>query len=241
MNFYLLVYVAMGLPIMVHAMHEDYVWISNNTLYYGRTLPLIFDWVKSAKDCKELKRVLDEGANPNADQKYAGTLLQQAIDYRNHGAAQLLLQAGADPNKVGWSTLKHEPLIMAVREFDYDLARMLLQHGAEVNGKIGIPLLEAVVGNDRLTPDDEFIEKNNHAMLKMLLLWGANSAIELVNFNPLCWYDSHNRKASAAYIQITQQRLIKIMTKILSRGIVAGVRLPIDMVCLIVSYCYPHA
>lgn len=207
-----------------------------------KSSPPIFDLVRDKScDRQKLQAELDEGADPNADQKYAGTLLQQAIFNDNYDAVRLLLEAGADPGKVGWCTLENKPLIMAVCKMDYDCALMLLRHGAVIDGE------ESLFTWLYYTQEPVDIEKKrDQVLIKMLLSWGANLAIKSgekrnLSIVELIRQGDRNRKKLADYIEITQQRLIEIMTKILSRGTVAGIRLPLDMVRLIVSYCYPHA
>ncbi|KAF3483995.1 ankyrin [Arthroderma uncinatum] len=77
-----------------------------------------------------IKSLLDGGANPTQNTP-ASTALQLAARYGNHGAAELLLQAGADPNFAPKGT--DTPLIRAIESGDIETVNILLKYGANIH------------------------------------------------------------------------------------------------------------
>jgi ankyrin repeat protein len=89
-------------------------------------------------------RVRDRFVSP--DDGGGETALEYAIRARNHEAARLLLDAGADINAMGGG---YTPLMIAVRKRDQPLVRFLLELGADPNraSKVCSPLELAVDGD----------------------------------------------------------------------------------------------
>jgi ankyrin repeat protein len=105
-----------------------------------------------AGDTTEMRRVLGEGCGgPDAHLREGKTALQAAAERGDTAIVAFLLAAGADPKS---ETYKYfgvtTPLGMAARQGHIAVARMLLAHGARVDGghrdSIGTPLADAVEG-----------------------------------------------------------------------------------------------
>ena len=110
---------------------------------------------------KELKALLDQGADPNSFDEDGDHLLMYAALYSSFDALQLLIDKGSNVNAK--NGLDETALMWAV----HDLAKMklLIQHGADVNAKAksgNTPLLIACVGNGK------------YEAVKLLLDNGAN-------------------------------------------------------------------
>lgn len=207
-------------------------WYGIVNRYWGETPePPIFSWVKNPDDSEQVRIYLENGSDPNLEKKYCGTLLQIAVDKGNRKAIELLLKHGADSNKINDYTSR-TPLAIACRHNNHPLVLILLQNKAHINSK----------GNSDKTPLAHTLPfydgRNQLAVIKTLLLWGANPYIR----------NNHGRSIlniidnqASKYIKQKQKLLINLVTKLLSRGTVKGVKIPDDIVHIIVSYCYPTA
>lgn len=94
---------------------------------------LQLDDVIEAGNLDELQRLIDSGINVNARDPGGSreTPLHVAIGRANHPAVRLLLENGADPNAV--SRYEITPLRMAAQSGHMDIARALVDHGAELH------------------------------------------------------------------------------------------------------------
>jgi len=97
-----------------------------------------------------IKRLLDSGADVNqpgpTGDDWDATPLQHAILARQSGAVRLLLDRGADPNRVA-SPKSPAPLLLAAGDPDPTFVSLLLAHGADpaIEGENGVtPLSRAV-------------------------------------------------------------------------------------------------
>ncbi|XP_063079587.1 ankyrin repeat and SOCS box protein 2-like isoform X2 [Engraulis encrasicolus] len=90
------------------------------------------------------------------------TALYFAVNNSNEDAAELLLEAGADPNLD-----KFNPLLVAVRQGNVQMARLLLEHGADVNA--GMPNCQLAF------PAAVLLCLRYPAMLKLLLDHGCHA------------------------------------------------------------------
>ena len=106
-----------------------------------------------------MKRLLDSGANVNlpgpTGDGWDATPLQHAILARRSGAVRLLLDRGADPNRVGGQN-SPAPLLLAAGDTDPTFVKLLLAHGADpaVQDKSGVtPLSRAVSAGTINGPD----------------------------------------------------------------------------------------
>ena len=106
-----------------------------------------------------IKRLLDSGADVNlpgpTGDDWDATPLQHAILARQPGAVQLLLERGADPNRVAG---RHSPapLLLAAGDPDPTFVNLLLAHGADaaIEGEGGVtPLSRAVSAGTINGPD----------------------------------------------------------------------------------------
>jgi ankyrin repeat protein len=106
-----------------------------------------------------IKLLLDSGANMNlpgpTGDGWDATPLQHAILSRQSGAVLLLLDRGADPNRVAGPNAP-APLLLAAGDTDPTFVNLLLTHGADpaVEGKGGVtPLSRAVSAGTINGPD----------------------------------------------------------------------------------------
>jgi ankyrin repeat protein len=106
-----------------------------------------------------IRRVLDSGADVNlpgpTGDDWDATPLQHAILARQPGAVRLLLDRGADPNRVAGPNAP-APLLLAVGDTDPTFVNLLLAHGANaaIEGQDGVtPLSRAVSAGTIHGPD----------------------------------------------------------------------------------------
>ena len=106
-----------------------------------------------------IKFLLDSGADVNlpgpTEDHWNATPLQHAILARQSGAVRLLLDRGADPNRVAGPNAP-APLLLAAGDTDPAFVNLLLAHGADpaVEGESGVtPLSRAVSAGTINGPD----------------------------------------------------------------------------------------
>jgi ankyrin repeat protein len=106
-----------------------------------------------------ITRLLDSGADVNrpgpTGDNWDATPLQHAILARQSGAVRLLLDRGADPNRVGGPN-SPAPLLLAAGDTDPSFVNLLLRHGADpaVEDQRGVtPLSVAVSAGTIKGPD----------------------------------------------------------------------------------------
>ena len=106
-----------------------------------------------------IQRLLDSGADVNqpgpTGDDWDATPLQHAILARQPGAVRLLLDRGADPNRVAGPNAP-APLLLAAGDTDPTFVNLLLAHGANpaIEGKNGLtPLARAVSAGTINGPD----------------------------------------------------------------------------------------
>jgi hypothetical protein len=106
-----------------------------------------------------IKRLLDSGADVNlagpTGDDWDATPLQHAILARQAGAVRLLLERGADPNRVA-GPKSPAPLLLAAGDTDPAFVKLLLAHGADpaVEDERGFtPLARAVSAGTIHGPD----------------------------------------------------------------------------------------
>ena len=106
-----------------------------------------------------ITRLLDSGADVNlaapTGDGWDATALQHAILARQSGAARLLLNRGADPNRAG-SPNAPAPLMLAAGDTDPTFVDLLLAHGANAaieDDTGGTPLSRAVEAGPLRGPD----------------------------------------------------------------------------------------
>src|SRR5690606_20178386 len=93
------------------------------------------------RDAAALRRLLDQGADPNLPGQYDTPALHWMVRVNDLESARLLLEAGADPNALTPQGLS--PLSLAIASGNADLVRLLLDAGADASGTepSGEPLL----------------------------------------------------------------------------------------------------
>jgi ankyrin repeat protein len=106
-----------------------------------------------------INRLLDAGADVNlpgpTGDDWDATPLQHAILARQAGAVRILLDRGADPNRVA-SPKAPAPLLLAAGDPDPTFVNLLLTHGADpaIEGESGVtPLSRAVSAGTLHGPD----------------------------------------------------------------------------------------
>jgi ankyrin repeat protein len=106
-----------------------------------------------------IARLLDSGADVNlpgpTGDDWDATPLQHAILARQPGAVRLLLERGADPNRVAGPNAP-APLLLAAGDPDPTFVNMLLAHGADpaIEDERGVtPLAQAVSAGPIHGPD----------------------------------------------------------------------------------------
>ncbi|KAF0121333.1 MAG: polysaccharide deacetylase [bacterium] len=139
-------------------------------------------------DIQQVKALLDSGANIHeAGGDPSLTPLNWAIAYRHFDTAKLLIERGADVNRVGYI---YTPLIHAVQAGDIAFISLLIEKGANVNQSDGLgitPLMWAA--HDRKT-----------AIVYLLLEKGADLeyAIIACEKNIMYWWRSSVEACLAA-------------------------------------------
>jgi ankyrin repeat protein len=123
--------------------------------------PLVSPLIEAARtgSLATIKQLLDSGADVNlpgpTGDGWDATPLQHAILARQSGAVRLLLERGADPNRVAGPN-SPAPLLLAAGDTDPTFVNLLLAHGADpaVEDKSGVtPLARAVSAGTIKGPD----------------------------------------------------------------------------------------
>ena len=84
-------------------------------------------------DVVTVRRVLDNGANPNTRNRGGTTALMLFVSKGNTEMVELLIAKGADVNLPNLQ--KESPLITAAFKGNVGIARILLDHGADINAE----------------------------------------------------------------------------------------------------------
>lgn len=98
-----------------------------------------------------IRFLLGSGAKPNLCSKHGPCPIQFAVRKKSVEAVRVLLAAGADPDQKTFGQLESPPLAAAAEDGSQEIARLLVEHGADVNRLIfysqSAPLQAAVWGN----------------------------------------------------------------------------------------------
>lgn len=90
--------------------------------------PRIIEYVRF-KEYQELKKALEEGANPDFINASHNTALLIACREESYHLVELLLQYGANPNLSAGASESHSLLVPDSKE----IIELLLEHGADIN------------------------------------------------------------------------------------------------------------
>jgi ankyrin repeat protein len=90
-------------------------------------------WAIYHDDVELVTRLLASGADPNVANDYGATPLGEAAVAANTAVIEQLLAAGANPSTPGPDG--ETPLMVLARSSNVDAARLLLEHGTDVNAK----------------------------------------------------------------------------------------------------------
>ena len=83
---------------------------------------------------RQVRLLLEAGADPNVKSKNGGTVLRTAVQNNHPEMVRALLQAGADPNLKAWGEMT-TVLLEAVKGEKTEIVRALLQAGVDLEGK----------------------------------------------------------------------------------------------------------
>jgi ankyrin repeat protein len=117
--------------------------ITGNPAIIQADTSTVFMWA-TIGDTVALAEWIANGGNPSLSDKYY-PLLVRAIQNQQYGVAQMLVNAGADVNKVGWNG--YTPLHQAVGKDDTTFITLLLDNGADIEVRDSVdrtPLFLAV-------------------------------------------------------------------------------------------------
>jgi len=117
-----------------------------------------------AANSKIIKFLVDHKKDPNAKDAAGVPLLFYMVKIGNIKGLELLLKAGADPEKVG---INEKPLIIAVQDGNPEIVRLLVEYKADLN-------VQDRGGN---TPLHICVQRHNFKLLHFLLEKGANARI----------------------------------------------------------------
>ena len=124
-----------------------------------------------ADDLAKVNKLLASGADPKAANRYGITPLYLACENANPAIIERLLKAGADPNST--STEGETALMTVARTGVVEAARVLLDHGAKVDGR------EEWHGQTALM---WAVNEEHPAMMKELIAHGADvNAVSNIN------------------------------------------------------------
>jgi len=147
-------------------------------------------------DLESAEYLLRAGANVNQTTEYGWTPLLTATNNRHYQLASLLIEWGADvntPNKGGWTPLYIATDNRNIEGGDYPVPKadmdhlafikILLDHGANVNGRIKDNTLSRTIFTmqwfleDGATPFVRASQSSDLALMKLLLAYGADPMI----------------------------------------------------------------
>jgi len=147
-------------------------------------------------DLESAEYLLRSGADVNQTTEYGWTPLLTATNNRHYRLGSLLIDWGADvnlPNKGGWTPLYVATDNRNIEGGDYpvpkadldhlDFIKILLDHGANVNGRIKDNTLSRTIFTmqwfleDGATPFVRAAQSSDVALMKLLLAYGADPKI----------------------------------------------------------------
>ena len=122
--------------------------------------------------------------------------LHQSIAGRNIEAVKVHIQEGTDVNQMGTYAIEGSALHVAVRSGQPEIARLLLESGAEVD----------IRDHNDFTPLHNAAWNGNLEMVKLLLAAGANiTARDYSGFTPLACANRNNHVEVIEFIEARLQ------------------------------------
>lgn len=193
--------------------------LAHTAVYAGKINVLKF-MLNNGVDVNEIEIIqeYDEEDNFIYFSRDDSSLLAFAIIFKADSIIELLLKKGADPNQ-GQISLNISPLLLAVKQKNFALAKALLEFGADPNipdifGQT--PLLVACQNVKRQQPLFLFFQKTELEMVKLLLSYNANPNIPCKidtysndQSKTAMDYINENRKLKKIYSKVTYSQLIR--------------------------------
>ena len=139
----------------------------------------LFKAVRS-NQIEKIKKLLENGANPNEQYTYHPELIYSAVRNNNIEVAKLLIKHGAKVNRFNY--FDGTPLHVAVTNNNIDIVNLLLKNNAPVNSKTRYhdkkrPALTRRKDFGK-TPLHIAVKNNNYEITKVLLENGANPSLK---------------------------------------------------------------
>ncbi|KAK2578283.1 hypothetical protein KPH14_012873, partial [Odynerus spinipes] len=142
-----------------------------NALNNRGSTPLHFAVNNTMMASEIIKYLIDNGAEIDIENNYGNTPLRLSIHDKNFEVAKLLIEKGANINKIyththyARTTLGGTLLHWAARQWDMDIIKFLIENGADINA----------TENDGRTPLCLFVKHNNDPeMVKFFVEHGAD-------------------------------------------------------------------
>lgn len=197
-----------------------------------QTSPDVIHQAVQANAQRITRYLLEQGIDPNRLDSLLLSPLHYAVQQKNLGILAMLLEAGAKVDLRSGGQLGATPLMWACAQQDAQVARLLLDSGADLNAidLQGDPVVNwaAYYGHPEVLKllvdkgvDVSVHSKHGDAGDVLLRLWHPDTLLEI--FRPTKIYQSPGAETVAAFDQITHQDLSPV-EKLLKEGFSANSR-----------------